>query len=264
MDFGLKGRTAIVAAASSGLGRATARALAAEGANLIINARNAGRLQRTAEELGAAFGDVSVVAVPGDVTSQDDVRTLAETARERFGRIDILVANAGGPPSGFFDDFDAEHYRRAIELNLISTINLCREVVPSMRQSGWGRIVAITSIAAIQPVDNLILSNTARAGALGFLKSLANQVAAAGITVNTLCPGYHLTERLEDLGGAIARTEGVTPGEVYARWAEAIPMKRIGDPAEFAAMVAFLCSSQASYITGTVIQVDGGLFKALY
>jgi 3-oxoacyl-[acyl-carrier protein] reductase len=263
MDLGLRGKVAIVAAASSGLGKATAMDLAAEGARVVINARNEEQLQNSASEIQSATG-AEVLAIAGDVTNEDDVRRLVSETRRKFGSVDILVANAGGPPAGFFDDFSAQHYREAVELNLISTINLCREAVPHMRERGWGRIVAITSIAAKQPVENLILSNTARAGVLGFMKSLSQQIAADGITVNTLCPGYHLTERLKSLSSSIAKNEGVSVEDVYARWAASTPMKRIGDPKEFAAVVAFLCSERASYLTGAVIQVDGGAYRALY
>ena len=263
MDFGIKDKVAIVAAASSGLGKATALELAAEGARVVINARNEEQLQNAANEIRSTTGS-DVLTIPGDVTNEADVNRLISETKNRFGSIDILVANAGGPPAGFFDDFDAQHFRDAVELNLISTINLCRVGVPHMRERRWGRIIAITSIAAKQPVENLILSNTARAGVLGFLKSLSQQIAADGITVNTVCPGYHLTERLKSLSTSIAQKEGVNVEEVYARWAASTPMKRIGDPREFGAVVAFLCSERASYLTGTVIQIDGGAYRALY
>ena len=262
MNFGLKGRVAIVAAASSGLGRAVAGALAAEGSSIAISARTQQRLEEASQEIKSATG-AEVLPVPGDLTSEGHVRSLIQETVRRFGRIDVVVANAGGPPAGFFGDFDAEAYRNAVELNLISTINLCREAVPFMRERGWGRIVAITSIAAKQPIENLILSNTARAGVLGFMKSLSQQVAAEGITVNTVCPGYHLTERLESLASNTARLENLQVEAIYDRWAASTPMKRIGDPKEFAALVTFLCSEQASYITGTVIQVDGGAYRGL-
>jgi 3-oxoacyl-[acyl-carrier protein] reductase len=263
MNLGLKGRVAIITAASSGLGKATAMELAAEGARVVITARREEELGIAADEIGAATG-AEILAIAGDVTSEDHIRKLVLEAANNFGSVDILVANAGGPPAGFFDDFTAQDYRDAVELNLISTINLCRAAVPHMRKRGWGRIVAITSIAAKQPVENLILSNTARAGVLGFMKSLSQQVAADGITANTVCPGYHLTERLKSLAHLSANKEGIDVKEVYARWAASTPMNRIGEPGEFAAVVAFLCSERASYLTGAVIQVDGGAYRALF
>jgi len=263
MNLGLKDRTAIVAAASSGLGAATAHLLASEGANLIINSRDPAKLEETAASIRSATG-ARVVPVPGDVTDEAVVAQLIQSAQRELGRLDILIANAGGPPAGFFDDFNADDYRKAVELNLISTINLCRHAVPTMRERRWGRIVAVTSIAAKQPVENLILSNTARAGVLGFMKSLSNQVATLGITANTVCPGYHFTERVKTLGAAMAARESVAVDEIYSRWAESTPMKRIGDPMEFASMVVFLCSEQASYITGTAIAVDGGATKSIF
>ncbi len=263
MDLGLSGKVAIVAAASSGLGKATAMELAVEGARVVITARSEEQLRAAAAEIQSVTG-AEVLAVPGTVTNEDQVHELVSETRNKFGGIDILVANAGGPPAGFFDDFSTQQYREAVELNLISTINLCREAVPHMRERGWGRIIAVTSIAAKQPVDNLILSNTARAGVLGFMKSLSQQIAASGITVNTVCPGYHLTERLKSLASVIAKTEGASVEEIYSRWAASTPMKKIGDPKEFSAVVAFLCSERASYLTGTVIQIDGGAYRALY
>jgi 3-oxoacyl-[acyl-carrier protein] reductase len=263
MDLGIQGKAAIVTAASSGLGKATALELAAEGVRVAINARNQEQLQEAADEIRSTTSG-EVIAICGDVTDENHVRRLISETKSQFGSVDILVTNAGGPPAGYFDDFNSQNYREAVELNLISTINLCREAVPHMREREWGRIVAVTSIAAKQPVENLILSNTARAGVLGFMKSLSQQIAAHGITVNTVCPGYHLTERLKSLSLAIAKKEAVSVEDVYERWADSTPMKRIGEPREFGALVAFLCSERASYLTGTVIQIDGGAYRALY
>ena len=263
MDLGLKGKVAIVAASSSGLGFASAMELAAEGADVAVNARTLERAAAAAEEIRKATG-ARVLPVAADVTSEEDIRRLIDETNNKFGRLDIVVANAGGPPAGYFAGFQADDYRRAIELNLISTINLCRWSVPFMRERGWGRIVAITSIAAKQPVENLILSNTARAGVLGFMKSLADQVAAHGITANTLCPGYHSTDRVVKLASETAAKEGVPVETIYARYAALVPMRRVGEPKEFAAALAFLCSDRASYITGAVLQVDGGAYRALY
>ena len=262
MDFGLNGRVAIVTGASSGLGKASALDLALEGASVVVSSRNESALLEAANEIGRSVGK-EVAAVQGDVTSEEDISRIVNRTLEQYGRLDILVANAGGPPAGYFDDFEPGHYLQAIQLNLISTINLCRAAVPHMRDRRWGRIVAITSIAAKQPVENLILSNTARAGLHGFLKSLSQQLAEYAITVNAVCPGYHLTERLKNLANIKAKSEGTTPEQICAQWAKAAPAKRLGDPRELAALVAFLCSERASYITGTAIQVDGGLYQAL-
>jgi 3-oxoacyl-[acyl-carrier protein] reductase len=263
MDLGLKDRVAIVTAASRGLGRAIAEGLAHEGAHVVICARTPELLTRTAEEIHARTGS-AVIAIPADVTRETDVARLVAHTCDRFGRIDVLVCNAGGPPSGAFLNFSPDDWRQAFELNMLSTIMLCRAVVPQMKQQRWGRIINITSMAAKQPIDGLILSNSVRPGVHGFAKSLARDLAADNITVNCVCPGYTRTERLIELAEQIALREGVRPEDVYRRWENMIPMKRLAEPRELADLVVFLASERASYITGTSIQVDGGFIGGIF
>ncbi len=243
MDLGISGRRAAVAAASRGLGLATATALAAEGVRVAICGRD-----RTALEAAATATDL--VPVVADVGTPDGARGFVQAARDALGRIDILVTNAGGPPPGRFADItDLDQYARAFELNCLSTIAMCAEALPDMQAQQWGRIVAITSIAVRQPIPHLILSNTARAGVTGFLKTLAREVAPEGITVNSLQPGLHDTERLRSLPG------GADPSSV--------PTGSLGRPSDFGTIAAFLCSDQARYLTGVAIPVDGGAYAGL-
>jgi len=262
MDLGLKDKIALVAAASRGLGRAVAEELAVEGASLIICARKQETIERVAGEIAGQSG-AKVVGVAADVSDPDDVARLIQSATERFGRVDILVTNSGGPPAGPFETFSAEHWEAATRLLLYSSVNLARAVLPGMKKRRWGRILNITSIAVKQPVDNLILSNSLRAGVTGFARTLANEVATFGITVNNIMPGYTRTERVEELARMMSEKQGITPEEFVARWEQEIPMRRIGKPREFAALAAFLVSERASFITGTSIPVDGGWIKAL-
>jgi 3-oxoacyl-[acyl-carrier protein] reductase len=262
MDLGLKGKVALVAAASRGLGRAVAEELAAEGASLIVCSRNASSISQTASEIGQTTGG-EILAIAADVSQDEDVERLVQSANERFGRIDILVTNSGGPPAGPFESFSAEQWEAATRLLLHSSVGLARQVLPGMKERHWGRILNITSIAVKQPVDNLILSNSLRAAVTGFARTLANEVAQFGITVNNIMPGYTRTERVEELSRMMAEKEGITPAEFIARWEKEIPMRRIGEPREFAALAAFLVSERASYITGTSVPADGGWIKAL-
>jgi 3-oxoacyl-[acyl-carrier protein] reductase len=262
MDLGLKGKVAFIAAGSRGLGRAVAEELAAEGASLVLCAREARTLAETATAIADGTG-AHVLAVPADVTVLDDIERVIESGTERFGHIDILVTNAGGPPAGKFDQLTREQWEEATRLTLFSAIELTRAVLPGMKERRWGRILNITSIAVKQPVDNLILSNSLRAGLTGFARTLANEVAAEGITVNNILPGYTRTERLEDLARMMAEKQGISADEFRGRWEKEIPMGRLGEPREFAALAAFLVSERASYITGTSIQVDGGWIKSL-
>lgn len=262
MDLGLKGKTALVAGSSRGLGRAVAETLAAEGANLVLCSRSRESLEETAEQIQSTTG-VDVFARPVDVSREEDVGGFVNLALERFPRIDILIANAGGPPASRFEDTEISQWREGIDSNLMSTVFLCRAVVPAMRKQKWGRIVAITSISVKQPVDGLILSNVSRLGVVGLTKSMANELAPDGITVNTVCPGFTRTQRLLDLAERMAEQEKVSRKDVYRRWTDAIPMGRLGEPNEFAAVVAFLSSEQASYVTGTCVQVNGGFVKGI-
>ena len=262
MDLGLKDKVALIAAGSRGLGRAVAEEVAAEGASLVLCARDPNTLAESAATIADNFG-AHVLAVPADVTSVSDITRVVEAGNDRFGRIDILVTNAGGPPAGTFDQLTREQWEEATRLTLFSAIELARQVLPGMKERRWGRILNITSIAVKQPIENLMLSNSLRAGLTGFARTLANEVAALGITVNNILPGYTRTERLEELAQMMAEKQGISTTEFSAKWEAEIPMGRLGEPREFAALAAFLVSERASYITGTSIQVDGGWIRSL-
>ncbi|HET6978565.1 MAG TPA: SDR family oxidoreductase [Pyrinomonadaceae bacterium] len=262
MDLGLKNKVALVAAGSRGLGRAVAEELAAEGASLLLCARDAQVLAETAAAIAESTG-AHVLAVPADVTVIDDIKRVVDAGIDRFGQIDILVTNAGGPPAGSFDQLTREQWDEAIKLTLLSAVELARQVLPGMRERRWGRIINITSIAVKQPVDGLLLSNSLRAGLTGFARTLANEVAPEGITVNNVLPGYTRTERLDELAEMMADKQGISVGEFRGVWEKEIPMGRLGEPRELAATVAFLASERAAYITGTSIQVDGGWIRSL-
>lgn len=252
---------AFVAAASRGLGYAVADALAAEGVRVACCARSEEILERAAA-LGQRHG-VDTLGLQADVSAPGDVSDAVAAALERFGGIDILVTNAGGPPPGPFESHSSEAWRRAIALNLESVVNLTRAVLPGMKAQRWGRILNVTSIAVKQPVDGLILSNSVRAAVTGFARTLANEVAPFGITVNNLMPGYTRTERLEQLAAANAESHGTSITDAYETWQRQIPMGRVGEPHEFAALAAFLASERASYITAQSIAVDGGWIRSL-
>lgn len=247
MDLGLQGRRALVTGASSGLGLACAQALAAEGVSVAIAARSPERLADAAATIEG--GAIQIVA---DVSTTDGVAAMIAAAESELGAIDILIANAGGPPAGNFADTDLDAYEPALRLNLLSTIAMCKTVVPAMQQRGWGRVVAITSISAREPIDRLILSNTARAGLTGFLKTLAREVAGDGVTVNSLQPGSHATDRLHSVYG-----------DDLSQVAAGIPVGSVGDPSDFGRLAAVLCSDFAKFVTGAAIPVDGGASRGL-
>ncbi|MDQ6853373.1 MAG: SDR family oxidoreductase [Actinomycetota bacterium] len=243
MDLGISGRRAAVAAASRGLGYATAAALAAEGVRVAICSRDRHRI----EEAAGSIGDGAVPLV-ADVGTVDGARQFVDAAHAALGGVDILVPNAGGPPPGDFSSTRVEQYLEAFELNCLSVIAMCDAAVPEMRERRWGRVVAITSIAVRQPIPGLILSNTARAGATGFLKTLAREVAGDRVTVNSLQPGTHDTDRVRQLGHADP---------------SGVPAGMLGRPEDFGAIAAFVCSEHARFLTGTAIPVDGGAYAGL-
>ncbi len=262
MDLGLKDRAALVTGASRGLGRAVAERLAREGADVVINSRSPDALAAAAREIAGETGR-RIVAMAGDVADEAFCSALAQRSVAEFGRLDVLIANAGGPPPGGVDDFDPEAYRAALDLNLMSTVQLTLAALPHMRANGWGRIVAITSVAVKQPVRGLILSNTARPGVVGFIKTISRDLAAEGILCNVAAPGFIHTARVESLVAAQAEARGATREAVLEGIAADIPAGRLGRPEEFADAVVFLASEPASYVTGHTLQIDGGLVQGL-
>lgn len=262
MDLGLKDRVALVAAASKGIGFAAARELALEGARVFLCSRDEKRAVEAAQKIKDETG-ATVSGIGADVTDDQAMERFVSLGRERMGRIDILVTNAGGPPAGTFDQANLEMFRRAFELNALSAVRLAKLVLSGMQQQKWGRIVNITSVSAKQPIDGLILSNTVRAGLTGWAKTVATEVAADGVTVNNVAPGYTLTERQEELAQARSQALGKSKDEIIASWATQAPMRRLAKPEEIAAAIAFLASERASYITGVTLQVDGGWVRSL-
>lgn len=262
METGLRNRVAIVAASSQGIGLATAEAFAAEGARVAMCARNPETLQRAADKIRQQY-KAEVLAEPFDVTDPDAVRRFVDSVVNRFGRVDICITNAGGPPAkGFLATTTAE-WRKAIDQNLMSTIYFAREVIPHMQKNRWGRIVTITSITTKQPVPDLVLSNAVRTAVVGLVKSLANEFGKDGILVNNVGPGFTATDRLKELAKARAAATGKSQNEIFESWAADSPMKRIGEPREVAEAILWLASDRASFITGQTILVDGGAYKGL-
>lgn len=257
MDLGIRGKRALVCAASKGLGKGCAMALAEAGVDLVINARGAEALEATAAEISRAHG-VTVMAVAADIT------TAAGRARvlDAAGAVDILVTNAGGPPPGLWSDWSREDFIKALDANMLTPIALMQALMPGMMAHGWGRVVNITSQSVKAPIGTLGLSNAARTGLTGFVAGTARQVAAKGVTVNNLLPGTHATDRAIALDAAMAKTQGITPAEAKAKRSAAIPAGRYGTAEEFGAMCAFLCSAHAGFIVGQNILLDGGAVNA--
>ena len=262
MDLGIRGKIALVAAASRGLGRGCASQLAAEHCRVAICGRDKVGVQKAADEIAGQTG-AEVVGFSADVSKPVDIRRLLDQVGQAFGDPEILVTNAGGPPPGTFESTDPAEYEKALNLNLMSAVHLIHGVVPAMKSKGWGRIIAITSISVKQPIGNLLLSNMARAGLTGFLKTIATELAPLGITVNALLPGTHQTARIDQLVRDRAGREGKSPEEILRQMEAAVPCRRLGDPVDFGAAAAFLAGAQARYITGQNLLVDGGSYSGL-
>ncbi len=258
MDLGLKGKWALVTGASSGLGYAAAEALAAEGVAVTINSRDEKRIKAAADKIRQATGG-TVDYLTGDISKPKEIENIAAEA----GEIDILVSNTGGPPPGSAESTTEQQWHEMAELILFSAINLTRHVLPGMIKRKFGRLIYITSIGAIQPINDLIFSNTMRAGLVGYCKTVSNNYSKHGITANCICPGYTATERLRHLAEARAESSGKLVEEIHASFSADVPAGRLGRPEEQAALIAFLAGDKAGYITGCSIPVDGGLNRSL-
>ena len=263
MDLGLNGKVALVTAASRGLGFATAMELVREGAQVVICGRDEDRLEAAVAELQAIAGDSAVAGQVADVSNAADVRQLVSMTVETFGGLDILVTNAGGPPGGTFDSFDSDTWQKAVNLTLMSAVHLIQESLPHLRDSEAGAVLTVTSTSAKQPISGLILSNVIRPAVLGLTKSLSQELGPEGIRVNSILPGWTATERVSELMAFNTERNGTTVAEEEAKISAGIPLGRIGQPEEFGRVAAFLVSPAASYLTGVMVQVDGGRYGGL-
>ncbi len=263
MDFGLQGRAAAVAASSQGLGFACALELAREGASVAICSRDRTRVDDAARRIRDLVRDAKVHAVVADLSKEADCKRFVDETAQAFGRLDIIVTNSGGPTPGAFDQVSLADIRRGVDTTLMSSIALMTAAVPHLRENRWGRIVNILSVTVKQPKTSLLVSNTMRPGVLGFAKSISIELAKDGITVNNVAPGYTRTERLDELAQHLSSTQKRSQEDVVAEWEKTIPAGRLGRSEELAAVVAFLCSERASYVTGVTIQVDGGQVQSL-
>jgi 3-oxoacyl-[acyl-carrier protein] reductase len=262
MDFGIKDKVALVTAASKGLGRGSAVALAREGCRLAICARTGADIETAAREIATQTG-TEVVPFVADMSRSEDIDRLLEGVRARLGDPDIVVCNAGGPPAGNFATIKIEQFLPAVELSMMSSIRLTYAAVPAMIRKGWGRIVYITSVSVKQPIPFILLSNTARAGLAGFMKTVAREIAHTGVTVNAVLPGTHDTDRVRQTAHTRAATEGISFEEALQAQGSNNPMRMLGDAGDFGAVVAFLCSQQARFVTGENVLVDGGAYAGL-
>jgi len=262
METGLRGKTVLITGASQGMGRATAEAFAAEGARLAMCARNQKTLEAAQAEISSRHKtEVMVEAV--DVTDADKLRRFVAAAAEHFGGIDVAVANAGGPPAKNFLSLTPDDWRKAVDVNFLSVVTLAREVIPHMQRKRWGRFITITSTSVRQPIPDLLLSNSVRPAVVGLIKSLAIEFGKDGLTFNNIAPGYTATERLSELSKVRALAAGTSEEQIRERWAQEIPLRRLGEPQEIADAIIWLASDRAAYVTGQTLVVDGGNYRGL-
>ncbi len=263
MDLQLKDKVVLITASSKGIGKATAELFLNEGARVVISSSNSENLKIAADELKSITSNEPLTGIC-DLNKPEDLTNIVKLAKEKFGRIDILVNNCGGPVPGMFDDLNDDNWMHAVDQVLMSAVRLTREVLPDMNSNKWGRIINITSLSAKQPVDNLMLSNSLRSAVTAFAKTLSNEVGKNNITVNNVAPGYTLTSRLHELAKARAENQGTSKEEIFKEMASVVPLKRLADPHEVASAIIYLASEQAGYITGQTIAVDGGVIKSAY
>ena len=262
MELGLRDKIALVAGASKGLGKAIALGLAKEGAKVAICARHKDLLETTAHEIESILGS-EVLPIKADVSISKEARKFVQKAVDYWGTVHILVTNAGGPPPAYFEETTEQMWEQAFHLTLMSALNMAWEAIPYMREQKWGRIIAMTSISVKQPIGRLMLSNSLRAAVVGWTKTLADEVAKDNILVNSVCPGYTLTQRVKVLAQNLAQEKNTQSKEIFKNWEEKIPLGRLASPEEIANLVVFLASERASYLTGNIIQVDGGYYRGL-
>ena len=263
MDLSIKGKNAIVCASSQGLGKSAALDLAKEGVNIAICSRNKDKINLVKEEIEQT-SDVKVVAIEADLSSQKDISDLFQEAKKELKAIDILINNNGGPPPSTFEELTDEDWQRTFNSTMMSAIRLSKLVLPDMKKNKWGRIINISSVSVKTPVNGLFLSNSIRMGVLGWAKALSDEVAPHGITVNSVCPGTTKTERIEQILNAQSESSGKDKSEIEEAMANSIPMLRIGEASDLSALITFLASEKASYMTGLAVQVDGGSARTFY